>query len=283
MCERRSPRYFNSLLGQLIGEQQPGGLTVRGALYRAVSTGIYDGTGKDDYRACGRLVLLMRRYGLIPYNWIRDSTRRKIKTNSWTSLCDFAEAAANAYHKDLWQDQNFHVEILTEKDAMAAILEEVTLDFDVGLNVLRGDSSETFLWELSQEWTDIEKPIVIYYFGDHDPKGLDIERSVCQKLVEFLDGRHLEWHRLAITPTDFANQELLGFETKKSANDRLWRAYVARYGDRCVEVDAIPANEVRARLRAAIEGHIDPDKWGLLEATETAERERVREALAELG
>jgi len=162
----------------------------------------------------------MRRYGLIPYNWIRDSTRRKIKTNSWTSLCDFAEAAANAYHKDLWQDQNFHVEILTEKDAMAAILEEVTLDFDVGLNVLRGDSSETFLWELSQEWTDIEKPIVIYYFGDHDPKGLDIERSVCQKLVEFLDGRHLEWHRLAITPTDFANQELLGFETKKSANDR---------------------------------------------------------------
>jgi hypothetical protein len=270
-------------LGQLIAEQQPGGLTVRGALYRAVSTGIYAGTGKNDYRACGRLILLMRRYSLIPYDWIRDSTRRKLKPSSWKNLVEFAETAANAYRKDLWQNQETYVEVLTEKDAMAAILELVTEEFDIGLNVLRGDSSETFLWELAQEWSTIEKPIQVYYLGDHDPKGLAIEKDASKRLTEFLDGREIGWLRLAVTRTDFANQVLLGFPTKKNPRDPLWPPYIAQYGDRCVEVDAIPANEIRARLSTAIQSHIDWANWNPLKVIETAERARARQALEDLA
>jgi hypothetical protein len=54
--------------------------------------------------------------------------------------------------------------------------------------------------------------------GDHHPKGLDIEKDTIKRLTEFLGGRNIGWERLALQ--DFANEALLGFETKKKHNDR---------------------------------------------------------------
>src|SRR5260370_42362636 len=171
------------VLTQLALELQP--ITVRGLMYRAVCAGLYPDTADKFYRQTARIVLLLRRAGIIPYSWIVDSIRRRLKPSSWSGLADFAESATRAYRKDLWSRQSDYPEVFVEKDAMAGILEPITAEYDVYLNIIRGQVSETFVWNIAEEWREIEKPICAYYLGDHDPSGLKIEESLKKKLYGF--------------------------------------------------------------------------------------------------
>ena len=157
-------------------------LTVRGCLYRTVVRGLVPGTDDASYNRVQRLVLKLRRKGFIPYGWISDSSRRRLKPSSWSGLEDFADTACEAYRKDLWSRQPLHIEVFTEKDAMTGVLHPVTSKFDLHLNVIRGQVSETFVYEIAEEWRQIRKPILALYFGDHDPSGLAIEASINSRL-----------------------------------------------------------------------------------------------------
>jgi hypothetical protein len=263
------------VLTQLALECQP--ITVRGLMYRAQAAGLFPSTSLRYYQQTARVVLKLRRSGLVPYRWIVDSTRRRLKPSSWSGLGDFAEDAARAYRLDFWSRQADYLEFFCEKDAMSAVIEPVTHEFDVHLNVIRGQVSETFVWNIAKEWKEIEKPIYAYYLGDHDPSGLKIEASLKSKLSHFAE-KDFEWERLAITPEDFAS-DLLGFPVKRSGS---WRDYLAQYGDRCVEVDALPPDEIRERVRQAIEHHIDHDEWWRLRETERLERETLESTLRRL-
>jgi hypothetical protein len=169
-------------LAHILHQEQP--LTVRGAFYRAVSAGLFSDTSDSHYTACGNIILKLRRLGLIDWEFIVDSTRRRLKPSSWSGLADFGETVAHAYRKDLWERQPDYIEFFVEKDAMAGVIEPVTKEFDVHLNVIRGHVSETFVHEIGEEWALIEKPITAYYLGDHDPSGLAIEESLRQKLAD---------------------------------------------------------------------------------------------------
>jgi hypothetical protein len=245
-------------LAQILKREQP--ITVRGAFYRAVSAGLFPNTADEHYDCASRLILQMRRLGLVPYGYVVDSTRRRLKPSSWSGLADYAQTVAHAYRKDLWSRQPEYIEIFVEKDAMAAVIEKVTSEFDIHLNVIRGQVSETFVFDVSEVWKEIEKPVVAYYLGDHDPAGLAIEATLRRKLEKF-GTPAASWERLAITPEDFANPGLLGFPVKKTFNKSgkptgIWKPYVDEFGDRCIEVDALPAVEVRERIETAILSHV---------------------------
>src|SRR5262249_17925625 len=155
-------------------------------------------TAAKFYDQTARVVLKLRRAGIVPYSWIVDSTRRRLKPSSWSSLSDFGEDAARCYRLDLWSRQSDYIEFFVEKDAMAGILESVTREYDVFLNVIRGQSSESFVWNIAEQWNQIRKPIYGYYLGDHDPSGLRIEASLKSKLSHFSNNT-FQWKRLAIT------------------------------------------------------------------------------------
>jgi hypothetical protein len=264
-------------LTQLALELQP--INVRGLMYRAqAEAGLYPSTSEKFYEQTGRIVLKLRRAGIIPYSWIVDSTRRRLKPSSWSGLSDFAEDAARAYRKDFWSRQRDYIEVFVEKDAMAGILEPITHEYDVHLNVIRGQVSETFVWNIAEEWNEIEKPIYAYYLGDHDPGGLKIEASLKSKLYGFCN-TIFYWKRLAVTEQDFADLDLLGFPVKRKGKRGSWQPYLDEYGDRCVEVDAISPDEIRRRVREAIESHIDQAEWEKLKATEELERATLRKTL----
>jgi hypothetical protein len=163
------------VLAQILADQNP--ISVRGAFYRAVSAGMYPDTGEKHYRQASAIILKLRRAGLVPYSWIADSTRIRRKPSSWSGLADFGETVRSAYRKDFWASQRAYIEVFVEKDAMAGVLGPVTDEYDIYLNVVRGNASETFLWNCAEQLKEIEKPIFIFYFGDHDPNGLDIERA----------------------------------------------------------------------------------------------------------
>jgi len=262
------------VVAQVVTAQHP--LTVRGVFYRVVSAGIYADTSNAYYRQCQQIVLKLRRHGLLPFEWIIDSTRRRLKPSSWSGLADYADTVAQAYRRDLWARQSDYVEIFCEKDAMAGVIEPVTHDFDVHLNVIRGQVSETFAYNIAAEWKRILKPIHAYYLGDHDPSGLEIEESLRTKLETFSE-RKISWKRLAVTRDQFRRRELLGFPVKDTVSARRRQRYIHSFGNRCVEVDALEPNEIRALVKTAIEGHIDEVEWRALQETERLEKESIRD------
>jgi hypothetical protein len=221
------------------------------------------------------VILKLRRAKFLPYSWIVDSTRRRLKPSSWSGLSDFGEDAARCYRLDFWSRQSDYIEFFVEKDAMASVVEPVTDQYDVHLNVIRGQVSETFVWNIAEEWNDIDKTIFGYYLGDHDPSGLKIEASLKSKLSGFSD-KQFHWERLAVTPEDFANPELLGFAVKRNGPAGCWRPYLKTYGDRCVEVDALQPDEVRRRVRNTIESHIDSCECEALKRIEELQRQTLK-------
>jgi hypothetical protein len=223
-----------------------------------------------------RLVLQLRRKEFLDYRWISDSTRSRDKSSSWSGLEDFSESARNAYRKDLWSRQTWHIEVFTEKDAMSGVLRPITREYDIHLNVIRGQVSESFAWNIADEWSRIDKPIQVLYFGDHDPSGFNIEASLKNRLLGFLPKEKREWvffKRLGANDADFRNSDLISIPVKKK--DKSAREYLKTYGDRCVEVDAIDMNEIRRRLDEEIKSFIDMREWESLQLTERLEKETI--------
>src|ERR1700730_1225716 len=81
-----------------------------------------------------------------------------------------------------WQDQPAYVEIWLEKDSVSGSLEPVTSELGITMRAARGFNSLTRVHEVAEHLCAIQKPKFIYYLGDHDPSGEDMDRSP-QKLI----------------------------------------------------------------------------------------------------
>ena len=245
-----------SSLCLLAAKEQP--ITLRGLFYRAVSTGVYPDTSDQYYDQCGRIVLKLRRQELIQYEWIVDSTRRRLKPSSWSGLDDYAETVAACYRRDLWARQQDYLEFFVEKDAMAAVIEPVTAEYDVHLNVIRGSVSETFAWNIAKEWEEIDKTIFAYYLGDHDPAGLAIENNLRKKIRNFAKFNTIVWKRLAITSNQFERADLLGFPVKPKVQRKTREEYISVYGNRCVEM--MPCRQMKFASSFEIQSKVTSTK-----------------------
>ena len=144
------------------------------------------------------------------------------------------------------------------------------------LGITRGYSSETFTWHtartIRQKIRD-GKQCWIYQMGDHDPSGVDGWRAFRSRVTDFLidwgitPEDHVTFKRLAVTP---AQIETLGLPTRptKPSDSRS-----AGFVGESVEVDAIPANRLRAIVKNAILRHIDSRALELQRSAEESERE----------
>lgn len=255
-------------------------ITLRGLFYRVVSTGFLPSTDNEHYKRVGRLVIGLRRKGLIPYSWIVDSMRSTDKPSSWSGLADFAETVRSAYRLDFWEHMPSYVHVFTEKDAIAGVIQPVTREYDVRLSPVRGYTSESFAWGIAEQWKEIDKPIFAAYLGDYDPSGFDIERDLHAKLLK-MSGKEFEWVRLGVNQSDFADHNLVKLPAKKK--DRRYLKFQKEHGDDCAEIDAIPPNEIRDRVRNFIEGHIPQEEWKRLKDVEAIETESFASLLAGFG
>jgi hypothetical protein len=273
-------------------------MTLRQLYYRLVSAGALANSQKE-YKRLGNVMTRAREGGEVPLEWIVDHVRATLKPSSWTGLADFAETVRDGYRKDFWASLDHHVEVFVEKDAVAGTVQPVTEEFDIRLHVCRGYSSISFAGEVADLWRKVSKPIFAYYLGDFDPSGFDLERDLREKLERYsgktiltqtgdlmdaglgyhfrrgLLGSNVLWERLAVREDDFYEHELVRLPVKRS--DMRARAFVEEYGEDCAEVDAIPPTELRQRVREAIEGHIDPDRWARLRRPEELEQQTLQQ------
>ena len=247
-------------------------VTLRGVYYRVVSAGAVDKTEKG-YDLIGRQLLKLRRSGRVSYSDITDGTRWITRPSTWTDLDQMLTDAATSYRRGIWHDQQVDVQIFTEKDAISGVILPVTEQYDVPLGVARGYASESFAWSCAQSVCRAPGQVYVYQLGDHDPSGVDAWRDFTSKVTRFAAERYsdvegwLHFERLAVTEQQIAEWRLPTRPTKRTDT----RA--AQFRGRSVEVDAIPAEQLRGIVRHAIEQHIDPEALRITQIAEQSERD----------
>lgn len=244
-------------------------MTVRQVFYQLVSLGVIEKSEAEYKGTVCRLLSTMRREGDVPFEWLADNTRWMRKPNSYSGLERCLEITASTYRRALWDDQDARVEIWLEKDALSGVLYRETEKWDVPLMVTRGYPSLSFLHSAAMDISATDKPTYLYYFGDHDPSGIDIPRKVEEDIREFVPWVDLNFERVAVLPEQIEAWNLPTRPTKRT--DTRSKSFQGA----SVEVDAIPPARLREFVCDCIERHIDPHVLAETKRIERLERESL--------
>src|SRR5262245_41432226 len=174
-------------------------MTVRQVFYQATVRGLVE-KAESGYNKVQTDLVLLRRAGDLPYNWLADNTRWQRKPTTFSSVEHALNETAKFYRKSLWDDANCYVEIWLEKDAMAGVVYPITSMYDVPLMVARGYASLSFLHSAAEYINSLEVPTYIYNLGDFDPSGVNAGDKIQETLQELAPGADIEYERIAVTP-----------------------------------------------------------------------------------
>ena len=252
-------------------------MTVRQIYYQLVSRQVLENR-RSQYQALSRLLVGARLEGTIPWRWLEDRTRRPRSVSMWDDLEDFAEAVRRAYRRNVWESQPQYLEVWLEKDALSGIFEEVLRKYGVTLNVGRGYDGWDSIHNAAGRFLGLEGATILY-FGDFDPSGEDMVRSLRERLGEL--GAKPEIIKCALTLEDVRRYNLPPDFTKTTDSRRA--GFVARYGDQSVELDALPLEVLRERVVTEVEARMDLDALAEVREVEERDRELLVQALSSVS
>jgi len=234
-------------------------MNVRGICYVLESQRVIHKT-EANFDKVERLVVGMRRDGTIPYDKITEGHRERHTLRTYASVGQFLGTVKNAYRRDVWATQLFHVEVWSEKNGLSDTIRPVCDAYRVAYVPTKGQPSLTLLYNSAQEMIASGRPTHLLYVGDHDATGINISRVIGEELRGF--GVDLVMRRVAVTPEQIALYTLPTRPAKQSDNKHA--AFVATYGSDCVEVDALQVvsqDLLPSLIREAIEPLIDWNAW----------------------
>jgi len=255
-------------------------MTLRQVHYRLVARAdtTYTNT-QGDYNQLSKWLVQERLSGSIPWEWIEDRLRKPRHVNMFGDLEEFVEIVRHSYRRDVWTGQPDYLEVFVEKDALSAIFEDALVSYGVTLNVGRGYSS----WSSIKAAADrFDGGGTILYFGDFDPSGEDMVRALEASLANPDlpgGGSFPTVIKCALTPEDIDAYSLPPDFTK--AADTRQAAFVARYGDVAVELDALPVAVLRERIVREVETRMDGDALEETRRQEREDRERLNGILGD--
>jgi hypothetical protein len=259
--EQRRDRLF-----EIIEEMKP--MTVRQVFYQASVRNIVE-KSEAGYGKVQTDLVLMRRAGDLPYDWLADNTRWQRKPSTFNSPQEALEETARLYRKALWAEADAYVEVWLEKDALAGVVLPVTELYDVPLMVARGYASLSFLHSAAEYISELDVPAYIYHLGDFDPSGVNAGEKIEETLREMAPNAEIIFERIAVTEEQIAAWNLPTRPTK--ASDTRARSF----GEISVELDAIPPDELRWLVQSAIELHLPRHQLDVLKAAEESERAAI--------
>lgn len=250
-------------------------ISTRGAYYQAESAKL---VGKDDagYNKVQRAISDMRRAGVLDYSKIQDNTRVRRRVWSVDSFQDAADVMLKQYRYNYWQDQPIHVEVWCEKEALAPQIQPICEEYGVHFAATRGFDSDSFAHDTAKQLARINKPVKVYYFGDHDPSGWWAAKSLEQRLFEF--GANVEVYHAAVLPEQIRDWNIP--TRRASKKDTRYNAFVREFGsDLACEVDAIPPDRLAWMVHSVIKSDIAWGAWQRAELAEQAQRETTESVM----
>ena len=181
----------------------------------------------------------------------------------------------HAYRRNTWADQPARIEVWLEKDALSGIFQDLLERYGVTLNVGRGFDGWSSIHAASLRLGDGD---TVCYFGDFDPSGEDMVRSLRERLADLSSRPTLV--KSALLFEDIERYRLPPDFTK--ATDTRRSAFVAKWGDVSVELDALPIEVLQARIVTEVEDRIDLDALAATRQQEENDRGLLILALARI-
>jgi hypothetical protein len=261
-------------------EQHP--QTVRQVFYQLVVRGVVDKTEVEYGRTVGRLLAEMRLDGTVKWSDIVDESRRTRGTRTFDNISAALEDNAKYYRRSALREADVYIEIWSEKEALSGIIWDAASEYDVPVVVSKGVPSLT---QIYQSFLNIRrarkagKLSYIYQFGDHDPTGCLIPKTIEARLREFCDRYHCPpptVQRIALTEAQVEQFNLPTRPTKREGNH-----HARRFEGSSVELDALPANELRRLVTECIERHMSQQDLEVLRAAEASERDILLQLAAD--
>jgi hypothetical protein len=217
----------------------------------------------------------------IPHDWVVDETRQPHMVNVFEDAAQYVEAVKRSYRRDNWQTQPHYVEVWSEKGTVLGSIRPVADELGITVRVAHGFASAGMEGQVGNLFEDIDKEITVFYIGDHDPSGHVIEQDIHRR-AQIACGKEFDMIRLAIHADDIKRFKLPPQRIKES--DSRSRGFKQRFGARAatVELDALPVNELRRRVRDSVIELIDRDLWNQQLSTEKAEFTSIQNFAATL-
>jgi hypothetical protein len=162
--------------------------------------------------------------------------------------------------------------VWSEKATIKGMLAPVLDEYAVGFQVLHGFGSATAVKLAADSSTQDTRPLLVFYVGDWDCSGLHMSEIDLPTRIERYGGE-IKFERIALTADDLG--ALPSFPAADKKKDPRYGWYAKRYGQRCWELDALPPNELRAKVEVAIAAQIDVEAWERCVVAENAEQESL--------
>ena len=279
--------------------------SVRAVAYQMFVRGLIPSMAKTHTNTVSHDLTVARERKIIPWEWVVDETRRVEAPPVWAGLEDFLRDARLSYRRDLWADQDVHLEVWAEKGTVRATLAPVLDEYRIPFRVLHGFNSATVVKGTADASLDLpeDKPFVALYVGDYDPSGWYMSEVDLPARLERYGGE-IDLRRIALAPGDgpgrdpdpFTGLPLPGYDVL--APERLYPAGNKRAGqpkNNCTprylaeagagrtgyELDALAPPTLRTRLLDAVwgtddaPGVIDRGAWGASLEDEQDDQERL--------
>ena len=234
-------------------------LTLRALYYQLVSKNII-ANEDSEYKSLGNLVVKARKGGFIDWEQIVDETRILQYRTSWESPADSIISAAETYHRDYWEDQEYYIETWVEKLALLSVIERAAYPLDCPYYTGRGFNSVSSSWAAAMRFKEkIEqgKEAILIYCGDHDPAGLQIPKNIQEDFDLF--NVEVTVKRIALNKDQIEYYNLPPNPTKKT--DKKAEKYIAQYGPEAWELDALPMGVLESLVKDEIKKFIDVEKF----------------------
>jgi hypothetical protein len=267
-------------------------LTLRQLFYRVLAKGCFLNPAwqknggksplKNPYGALSTLLKWMRIDEKLPWNALEDRSRSISDKRGFSDLSEFINQEMSWFLEDyqrcLIQGQENHIELWTEKDALAKIFQDVAYPYCLRTVVCRGYSSITFIADFYRRASNAlnqgQTPIVLY-FGDLDPSGVDMLEATKETLEAELGLEGVVFKRIALNPDQVKKYNLPQDPTAAKTSDKRFNKYVEKYGRKAVELDALHPDQLSKIAEDAIESVVDMEFFGEQKQMEKIERKSV--------
>jgi hypothetical protein len=257
---------------QILSEIQPA--SVRAVCYQLFVRKLIPDMNKSSTNSISRLLARAREDGEIPWQWIVDESREAEVARRWSSTDALIHAAVKQYRRDYWQDQDYRVEVWSEKGTVRGTLGPVLDEYGVTFRVMHGYASATVINDIVEMANAMDEPLIALYVGDWDPSGKHMSDVDLPNRLQEYGAIDVTLSRIALKRTDIA--KLTTFQADDKKKDPRYSWYRRHVGKICCELDALPPPVLRKRVTQEILHYIDLDKWNHaieLEATEVESME----------
>ncbi|MFO1442665.1 hypothetical protein KDN24_05485 [Bacillus sp. Bva_UNVM-123] len=271
---RESSLKLINLANKIIKEYQDKGysLTLRQVYYQLVARDVIPNNERS-YKNLGNLISDGRLAGLISWRAIEDRTRYIRKNTHWEDPSHIIQATTWSLRYDRWENQDYHVEVWVEKDALVGIIGQICEKLDINYFSCRGYVSQSEMWGAAQRLQRIgSKTPVIIHLGDHDPSGIDMSRDIVERLSLFEVEPIFE--RIALNMDQI--EEFNPPPNPAKITDSRASTYISRYGRESWELDALKPETLEELIRNTVESYCDQGLFDEVEERENKDKEILR-------